>query len=180
MPHMKKKERDSTNKRSEILTIATDYYQKLYYSENSRESSNKGATRIDSEPTPEILKEETMKAISTQKLDKTPGSDQITNEMLKVASPVIAPKLTEIFNEIITTENIPVDWTKSTIILLHKKDDRGDIGNYRPISLMSNVYKVFSKIMLARMASTLDENQPKEQAGFRSKFSTIDHIHVLR
>ncbi|GBP27338.1 hypothetical protein EVAR_18811_1 [Eumeta japonica] len=30
------------------------------------------------------------------------------------------------------------------------------------------------------ITSTLDENQPKEQAGFRSKYSTVDYIHVLR
>ncbi|KAJ8735284.1 hypothetical protein PYW07_006904 [Mythimna separata] len=45
---------------------------------------------------------------------------------------------------------------------------------------MSNIYKVFSKIILHRITSTLDEHQPKEQAGFRSKYSTVDHIHVLR
>ncbi|GBP18862.1 Retrovirus-related Pol polyprotein from type-2 retrotransposable element R2DM; Endonuclease [Eumeta japonica] len=77
-------------------------------------------------------------------------------------------------------ESIPEDWTKSTIVLLHKKGDKGDIGNYRPIVLMSNIYKVFSKILLFRLSNTLEENQPKEQAGFRSNFSTIDHIHVLR
>lgn len=93
---------------------------------------------------------------------------------------LIAPKLTDIFNEILNTENIPDDWTKSTIILLHKKGDKGDIGNYRPISLMSNIYKVFSKIILSRITNTLEENQPKEQAGFRRHFSTIDHIHALR
>lgn len=132
------------------------------------------------EEIPEILKEETIKAISTQKNDKAPGSDLVTNELLKMTLPVIAQKFTEIFNEIIETEKIPEDWTKSTIILLHKKGDKGDIANYRPISLMSNVYKVFSKIILSRIAITLEENQPKEQAGFRRSFSTIDHIHTLR
>jgi hypothetical protein len=137
-------------------------------------------TSTDEEEVPEILEEETIKAISTQKNDKAPGSDLVTNELLKTTLPVIAPKLTDIFNEIIITEKIPEDWTKSTIILLHKKGDKGDISNYRPISLMSNVYKVFSKIILTRITNTLEENQPKEQAGFRRNFSTIDHIHALR
>ncbi|GBP46097.1 LINE-1 retrotransposable element ORF2 protein [Eumeta japonica] len=136
--------------------------------------------KINKEKIEPILKEETIKSIESQKLDKAPGSDLITNELLKTTLPVMIPRLTNLFNEILETETIPEDWTKSTIILLHKKGDKEDIGNYRPISLTSNIYKIFSKIILNRITNTLDENQPKEQAGFRSKFSTIDHIHTLR
>ena len=41
------------------------------------------------------------------------------------------------------------------------------------------MYKVFLQVLLQRMLRTLDQNQPREQAGFRSGFSTIDHIHVV-
>ncbi|CAH2098347.1 unnamed protein product [Euphydryas editha] len=179
MLKVKTKNRNHTSKRPEILKIATDYYRDLYHSKNLRlliEEPN----FIDLEPIPEILTEETIKAINTQKADKAPGADQITNELLKSTLPAIAPILTNLFNEILETETIPEDWTRSTIILLHKKGDKEEIGNYRPISLMSNIYKVFSRIILSRITRVLDENQPKEQAGFRSGYSTIDHIHVLR
>ncbi|GBP92264.1 Probable RNA-directed DNA polymerase from transposon X-element [Eumeta japonica] len=177
---VKNKNRNYTNIRPKILKIAAEYYRKLYQSNNLKKEGIDKRNKTDSEPTANILKEETIRAINTQKRDKTPGSDQITNELLKATLLIIVPTLTEIFNEILETENIPTDWTKSTIILLHKKGDKGEIANYRPISLMSNLYKVFSKIILSRITSTLDENQPKEQAGFRSKYSTVDHIHVLR
>lgn len=42
---------------------------------------------------------------------------------------------------------------------------------------MSNIYKLFSKIILNRL--TLDENQPREQAGFCKNFSTVDHMQVV-
>ncbi|PZC85788.1 hypothetical protein B5X24_HaOG215150 [Helicoverpa armigera] len=45
---------------------------------------------------------------------------------------------------------------------------------------MANLYKVFAKILLGRLTKNLDNNQPKEQAGFRSNFSTIDHIHTVK
>ena len=44
---------------------------------------------------------------------------------------------------------------------------------------MSNTYKLFSKIITRRITKILDENQPQEQAGFRSGFSTIDHLQTV-
>ena len=60
-----------------------------------------------------------------------------------------------------------------------QKGDTGDIKIYRPISLLPLAYKVFSQIMLQRMLGDLDSHQRREQAGFRSGFSTIDHIHTI-
>lgn len=45
---------------------------------------------------------------------------------------------------------------------------------------MSNVYKLFAKVLLDRISIKLDEQQPNEQAGFRKEFSTIDHIHTVK
>ncbi|KAJ8868749.1 hypothetical protein PR048_030289 [Dryococelus australis] len=59
------------------------------------------------------------------------------------------------------------------------KSSRYDIRNYLPISLLTIIYKEFAKVIHNRISSTLDTAQPTEQAGFRSGFSTIDHIHVI-
>ncbi|KAJ8726613.1 hypothetical protein PYW07_001311 [Mythimna separata] len=44
---------------------------------------------------------------------------------------------------------------------------------------MTNLYKIFSKVILNRVTKILDENQPCEQAGFRKKYSTTDHLQVV-
>jgi hypothetical protein len=41
------------------------------------------------------------------------------------------------------------------------------------------MYKLFMKIVTNRITATLDENQPCEQAGFRAKFNTMDHLQTL-
>ena len=47
------------------------------------------------------------------------------------------------------------------------------------ITPLSQTYKTFTKVILNRIATQLDEQQPIEQVGFRKNFSTIDHIHVV-
>lgn len=136
--------------------------------------------KINNEEIPCIMRDEVNKAIKSQKKGKSPGEDSISNELLIGSCEGIIDIITHLFNDILQTEYIPTQWTTSTIILLHKKGRKDDIGNYRPISLMSNMYKIFSKILLDRLTKILDENQPKEQAGFRRDFSTIDHIHTIK
>ncbi|KAJ8731400.1 hypothetical protein PYW07_004564 [Mythimna separata] len=164
------------SRRQRILQIATSYYKKLYEST----IAEKDIEILETSPVPSILQEEIELALETQKDDKAPGPDGISNEVLKQAKQIITPILKEIFNDIIISETIPQQWTKSNIILLYKKGDQYDIGNYRPISLMSNLYKIFAKILLKRIEKKLDEQQPIEQAGFRKDYSVLDHIHAVR
>ena len=64
-------------------------------------------------------------------------------------------------------------------MLLHKNGDPHDIGNYRPICLLSVAYKLLTCVILNRFDRTQDEGQPCEQARFRKLFSTMDHIHTM-
>ena len=41
------------------------------------------------------------------------------------------------------------------------------------------MYKLFTKIITTRLEKKLDENQPREQAGFRSKYSSTEYIHAI-
>lgn len=176
IPNMKDRYCKIKTKRSDILSVATHFYENLYSTEN--ELTNTELLHMDN--VPPILPQEINKAIETQKKDKAPGPDNITNELLSNCKINITPLLKDIFNDILLTENVPTQWTTSTIILIHKKGDKNEVNNYRPISLMSNIYKIFAKIILWRLTGILDENQPIEQAGFRSGYSTLDHILAVR
>ncbi|KAE9415817.1 hypothetical protein Angca_008245, partial [Angiostrongylus cantonensis] len=59
------------------------------------------------------------------------------------------------------------------------KGDLRDISNYRPICLLSVVFKLFTRVILNRIDGTLEERQPSEQAGFLKGSRTMDHIHTI-
>ncbi len=101
------------------------------------------------------------KALKTVKKNKTlsPG---IENETLKCFADTLTPPLTKIFNRIIEETYVPEQWCISEIILLFKTGDGTESSNYRPISLASNVCKVFMKILKDRLYKTLDYQQPPE------------------
>ena len=65
------------------------------------------------------------------------------------------------------------------MVIFFKKGNIKDIKICRPICLLTNMYKLFTKIITTRLEKKLDENQPREQAGFRNKYSTTDPIHSI-
>ena len=118
---------------------------------------------------------------SIKKLDhsKALGEDNIAGGVLQDGEEAIVNLLTQLFNECLQLCQVPKAWQNAVMILLHKKGNTSDIKNYRPISLLPIIYKVFSLILLQWILQTLDFHQPREQAGFRAGFSTIDHLHVI-
>ena len=87
--------------------------------------------------------------------------------------------LINIFNNILKAKQIPDSWHEAKIVILFKKGDPKDIKNYMPISLLSHSYKIFTRLLQTRIERTLDENQSREQAGFRKGYSTTDHLQAL-
>ena len=118
-------------------------------------------------------------AIVKTKRGKAPGPDGVSNDLLRDAGEAMSTKLAELFNKCLLQCQVPEEWNNAIIILLHKKGDPKDINNYRPISLLCCVYQIFTKIITNRITKQLDESQPREQAGFRKHFSTIDHLHTV-
>ena len=87
--------------------------------------------------------------------------------------------LTDLFNACLHHQQVPKAWKNALVVLIHKKRNTADIKNYRPISLLPIMYKVFSNILLQRMIRTLDFHQPREQAEFRAGYATIDHLQIV-
>ena len=116
-------------------------------------------------------------ALRKMKNGKEAGKDQVNIETLKAGDETIVKQLAKLYTKCITERRIP--WKEANMVIFFKKGNRKDFKNYRPICLLSNMYKLFTQIITTRLEKKLDENQPGEQAGFRSKYSKTDHIHAI-
>lgn len=125
-------------------------------------------------------KEELIEAIESLKNNKSPGIDQITGELLKADVNVTTEILLPLFEKIWKEEKFPKDWQTGVIVKIPKKGDLKLCNNWRGITLLSTVNKLFSKIILNRIVNTIDDGLRKEQNGFRRGRSCIDLINTLR
>ena len=129
----------------------------------------------------EISEVEISKAIKHLKGGKSAGLDGILAEMLKAAEIQIIPYLKNYFNALFSNSQFPIEWTKAIIFPLHKKGDTNNPDNYRGISLLSILSKVFTHVINSRLTLWAETNLilSDAQAGFRKGRSTIDHIFTL-
>ena len=84
---------------------------------------------------------------SNQIKGKAPGPDNITIDLTEVEGETIYTKLAALFNEYLRESKFPKEWNEAIIILLYKKGDPKNISNYRPIILLNNIYKLFTKVI---------------------------------
>ena len=87
-----------------------------------------------------------------------------------------------LFNLVLESGVIPENWSIGYILPIYKnKGDRGNPNNYRGITLLSCVGKLFTTILNNHLNKFLNEygTLGEEQAGFRSGYSTRDHIFAV-
>lgn len=124
---------------------------------------------------------ETKGYIFELKISKSPGIDEITARTLREVADYIAPPLTQIINLCFEQSNCPEHFKTAIVRPLHKGGDKQLMENYRPISLLSNVGKIFEKALKKRMVDFLLKNDllSNRQFGFKKNVSTQDAIAHL-
>ena len=97
--------------------------------------------------------------------------DGISNKLLKLTKNILSKPLTLIINQMITTGIFPDSFKKSKIISIFKKGDQSLLINYRPISLLPTISKVFERIIFDQMYHYINSNNllAEQQYGFRKK-----------
>ena len=76
-------------------------------------------------------------------------------ELLKYGGSGMVSMLEQLFSVVWCEEVVPIQWREGLIVNLFKKGDREDSGNYRGITLLSVVWKVFCKVLNKRLVQCL-------------------------
>ena len=128
-----------------------------------------------------VSEEEIKELISSLKNYTSPGFDSITSNLLKEISNEIAKPMSHIINLIFENGKCPEHFKIAIIKPVYKTGDRNRVENYRPISLVSNMTKIFEKAIKTRLVDFLTKNNilSKFQFGFTNKKSTNDSIALL-
>ena len=112
---------------------------------------------------------------------KSNGPDMITGHMIRLCDDSIVLPLKLIFNNILRTSNFPILWKLANVTPVFKKNDKQLIKNYRPISLLPLLSKVFEKIIFNKLYKHLTDNNliTPNQSGFRPGDSTVNQLLYL-
>ena len=133
-----------------------------------------------------ITANEITKEIHSLQLKKSPGHDNITSKLLKSCHMQIINPLSLIFNHSIETAVYPTQMKLAKVLALYKKQERYLPENYRPISLLSCLDKIFEKLLYSRFINFFTKHQLLilQQYGFLKDHSTllalINHIDPIK
>ena len=112
---------------------------------------------------------------------KSSRRDDIPVKFLKLSKHVISNFLAYIFNKCVLMGTYPSLLKVAKVIPLYKEGPRDECSNYRPISLLMHINKVFEKLIHTRLYNFLQKNKilNSNQYGFRKNSSTAFAIYDL-
>ena len=116
----------------------------------------------------EITEEDVVNASSTIKTSHGSGEDGISSYFIKTAITILARPLSYLFNFSLLNGNFPDSWKVARIAPIFKEGPTDDPSNYRPISVLPVLSRLFEKIVYSQLCNYLNENQfiYRHQSGF--------------
>ena len=117
---------------------------------------------------------EVFNLISGLKNTKPTGKDNISAYFLKVVAKVIAAPLAQLFNYTFLLGILPASLKIAKIIPIYKSGNKSDVSNYRPIPILSSIFKILEKLIHVRLINFFIKHSVllPTQYGFRANHST--------
>ena len=100
--------------------------------------------------------------------------DGVSARILKIAAPAIAPPLAKLINICFASGTFPTAWKEAKVTPIHKQNSKSDKNNYRPISVLPVLSKIFERYLHNSLSAFLKDNNLMYslQSAFRKYHST--------
>jgi len=158
----------------EKIKVWEDYITKLF------NDSRPEPPHINNDEGPLITTAEVGEVVRQMKVGKAPGPDNLHSEFLKLLDDQGLKHIAAIYNKIYQTGKIPQEWLRSEFIALPKKPGARACNDYRTISLMSQLLKVFLKVIHKRIYKVCEEYMSETQFGFRDALGTREAVFAVQ
>lgn len=125
--------------------------------------------------------EEVKKAIRKIKEGKAMGKDGVPGEAWKYGGVEMEKCIWEVCKRVWRGEGWPKQWIEGEIIPIVKKGEGEKVENYRGVTVMPTLYKVYASTLAERLTEEVEEKGiiPGNQAGFRRGMGKMDQIYAL-
>jgi hypothetical protein len=181
---LKKSEGSQQSKSKLPLGVFENHFKSL--NQNGNQNHDFDPSILDTDTNQELDRyfsyEEVVDSIKNLKNNKSEGVDYIKNEYLKNCPPTVIALIVELFKIILKSGHVPYEWCVGLIIpIFKKKGSPLDPNNYRGITLLSCLGKLFTACMNCRLTKYANTRDiiGEEQAAFREGYNTMDHVFVL-
>ena len=125
-----------------------------------------------------ITEQEVQNVLSDLDPSKSQGPDNINPKILKEAAHELGKPLAKLFNLSLLKKQFPDTWKLANVVPVYKKESKNIVSNYRPISLLSCIGKVFERCIYKHMYNFFITNDviTQLQSGFRPGDSSINQL----
>ena len=121
-----------------------------------------------------VSEADTSKILQSLSTKNSTGHNGISTKLLKMLAPSIIKAFTLIINQSLITGIFPEKLKLAKVVPLHKKDDTLSMDNYRPVSLLSSISKLFEKVVHIQLSCYFKTHKLlySSKYGFREDHST--------
>lgn len=150
-------------------TMVNNWYRQSF----TNNDENRGQNEV------EVNQEEYFNILQKQK-NTAPGPDSISWLVVKNLDLKIHLFIIKIFEFCLKTQYFPPEWKIGDIIVIPKPNtNTKEMNNYRPITLLPTMGKLFEKIIKGKLLELITDNIPRHQFGFRAQCSTLHPLTIL-
>ena len=150
---------------------------------------NRGFLRKMTEEKGKLSKARQRKSLTDKELDdsirltkkgKAPGPDGMRKELIKWLSKDNRKLMLNMINKWWKDKIAPEELYFARVATIYKKGDTDKVCNYRPISLLGSIYKLYMILIRARIQAEVEKEVSATQYGFRPAKSTAHVIFIIR